>query len=166
MIFVVETEQFFKFPLYIKCTEINLLQLVRSLAIYKMHRNPSPFLEGMQGLSLINLIMPLERKDSQSPNWFTSCPFLTLAQRKATGTLFCRVGRNEVEWRSIPKHKYVLDIFFHERCCWGHGSYSNLCVVAVGVQWHFPYLQWQKEMTTFHFFSARYSVSQLQYWGS
>lgn len=157
MIFVVETELFFKFPLYIKCTEINLLQLVRSLAIYKIHWNPSPFLEGMQGLSLINLIMPLEWKDSQSPNWFTSCPFLTLTQRKATGTLFCRVGRNEVEWSSIPKHKYVLDIFFHERCCCGHGSYPNLCAVAVGVQWHFPYLQQQKEMTTFHLFSARYS---------
>lgn len=141
MIFVVETEQFFKFPLYLKCTEINLLHLVRSLAIFKVHRNPSLFLEGMQDLFLINLITPLEQKGRRSLNWFTSCPFLTLTQRKATGALFCRVDRNEVEWSNIPKHKCVLDIFFHRRCCWGHGIYPNLCAVAVDVQWYFPYLQ-------------------------
>jgi len=62
-----------------------------------VHRNPSSPLKGIQGFSLINAIMPVEKKDSQSANQFTSCLFLTLAQRKAAGALLCRVGRNEVE---------------------------------------------------------------------
>ena len=92
---------------------MNWLHLVRSLAMLKVHRNPSPSLGDMQGLSLIKAIMPSEQKDSQSPNQFTSCPFLTLTQSKAAGALLFGVGRNEVEWSNTPNHTHVLETFLN-----------------------------------------------------
>lgn len=85
---------------------------VRSLAMLKVHRNLSSSLEAMQSLSLLNDIMPSEQKDRWSPNQLTSCPFLTLIQRKADGALTFRAGRNGVEWSNIPNYTCVLQTFF------------------------------------------------------
>lgn len=146
---------------------MNWLQLVRSVAILKVDRNPSPSLRRIEGLSLINTIMSLEQKDSRSPNPVTSCPFLTLTQRKAAGALLLRVGRNEVEWSNIPNHKSVLETFLHVKVALGAWKLPKFVCCCRGCAMTLALLQMTKMKwpSSISFF-ASFSISQLHYWGS